>query len=678
MNLIRLFSPIKINRLQLKNRVIMPAIHHLYNPGGYATDRFNQYYWKKAEGGVGLIVVGACRIDDYGGMKDSMSLQSDEFIPGYQEFTAGIHERGAKVAVQLMHMGRYAKTKDNPSVTAALAPSAVYSSYTKETPREMTIAEIKTITRQWSEAAVRAQKAGFDAVEIASSAGYLLSEFLSPFTNLRTDEYGGSWENRCRFPLEVVRSVREAVGDDYPIIVRIAGNDFMQDGNTNAEAVMFAQLLEKAGVDLISVTGGWHETVIPQLPGDVPRGGYAYLAAAVKDAVSIPVVACNRINDPLVAEEILALGKADLVGLGRPLIADPDWCIKAQEGRFEEIRRCVACNQGCLSRTFFDRPVECLVNCHAGKEYLLTQNKTEHPKKFLVIGAGPSGCEFAIGAAALGHTVTLWEKENCIGGQLPLVAAPPAKHEFSTLKKYYEVTLKKSGVDVVLGKEATLTDLLSGDFDEIVFATGVVTNRISLPGENRIPVYTAAEVLEGKVVAGKDVVVVGGGSVGCETAQYLAHKGSLSPEQLHFMLSQGSEPVEKVLKMLHTSRRNISIVDIAKIGSGFELGTGWPVMKDLRRLGVKQHPLSRILNVTDCQVIIEKTDRKDNSVSTLEIACDTIILAVGSKPNNALYQEAKHKLSNIHLIGDANKIGNIMGALKDADALVQKLCYAYE
>lgn len=668
----KLFSPITINGMTLKNRLIMPAIHHSYTPKGVATERFIQYYWRRAEGGVGLIIVGGCVIDNYRGYKDIMSLESDEYISGYKEFTDGIHERGCKIAVQLMHTGRYGRSKYITGDDSAIAPSAVYSKYTKETPRAMTIEEIKNTIKHWVDAAVRAKKAGFDAVEIIGSAGYLISQFLSPITNLREDEYGESFENRTRFPLEVIGAVRQAVGGFYPVFIRVAGNDFVEGGNTNEDCVAFCKLAEKTGVDMINITGGWHETVIPQLSGDTPRGAFAYLAEKVKDSVDIAVMSSNRFNDPRVAEKVLALKQADLIGVGRTLIADPDWPNKAKEEREDEIRRCVACNQGCLARMFFDKPIECLVNGYAGREYLFLDKEPKQTNKLLVVGAGAAGCEFAIRAAQRGHSVILWERSDFIGGQLKLVAAPPSKNEFNNLPRYFGAMLKKAGVVVLLNKEATAREIETSNFDEVILATGVTPSKLQLPGDGRIPMYTAVDILDGKYMAGRNVVLIGGGSVGCETATYLTHEGSLSEKQLYFMLSQKSEKVNMILDMLNTSRRNVSIVDIAKIGAGFDPGCGWPVMKDLRRLGVKQYSLSKVLDIRDEKVFIETTNKKTREVSNVEIPCDTIIMAVGSKSNTALYDELKNGSKHIHNIGDSSKVGKILDAIRQADDLAME------
>lgn len=683
----RLFKPIKIRSLELKNRIIMPAIHLMYNMDGFANERFNEFYFRRAEGGAGLIFVGGCRFDEYGGSPGMMSLQTDEFIAGYREFTDGMHKRGAKVGVQLYHAGGYAHSIANDG-REALAPSAVLSKFTKEMPKEITQDEIKEVISKWADAAVRAKKVGFDIVEISASAGYLISQFLSPKTNLRTDEYGGSWENRTRFPLEVVAAIRAAVGEDYPICVRIAGNDFVPGSNTNDETVLFARLLETAGVDMLNVTGGWHEAIIPQLTGDLPRAGFTYLAAAVKSAVSVPVAASNRINDPAVAERVLATGEADFVSLGRPLIADPDWPKKTMSDELSVIRRCVACNQGCLAKTFFAEPVECLVNGYAGKEYLLKRHRASDPKAILVLGAGVAGCEFAVQAALKGHNVTVWEKADRIGGQLHLAAAPHAKREFLNLVTYYTAAIKKLGIELVLNRNASIDEIKTSGFDILVMATGNIPKMITLPGSGKIPVYTAYDILSGKVIAGKNVVIVGGGAVGCECADYLAYEAAPSPDEIYFMLSQRSETTEKVLAMLDETRRNISIVDIVKIGTGFEQGTAWPLMKELSRFGVKQYPFAKILEVTDTSVELEALEQKTHEQKAKEresgviepekqikvsIPCDTIVIAAGALPDNKLFEALKDDCNEIYNIGDSLHPGKVSDAIAQAIELALKL-----
>lgn len=318
---------------------------------------------------------------------------------------------------------------------------------------------------------------------------------------------------------------------------------------------------------------------------------------------------------------------------------------------------------------FFDQPIECLVNGYAGQEYLIENKKSGPAKHLLVIGAGPAGCEFAIRAAERGHSVTLWEQNDTIGGQLKLVSVPPSKHEFNNLSAYYTTMLKKTGVEVLLGKTATVESVQSAGFDAIIFATGVTTNSISLPGESTIPICTANDILAGTVMAGRNVVMIGGGSVGCETAAYLAHEGSISENQLYFMMSQQSESQDKITGMVNSTRRNISIVDIAKIGAGFDPGCGWPVLNDLKRIGVKQYPFTQVVYVTNQSMIIDTTNKKTGEVRRIELPCDTIVLAVGSKSDAKLYDALKDGPMPVYNIGDSAQVGKIISAIRQADEL---------
>ena len=674
----RLFSPITIRGMELKNRIVMPAIHMMYNMDGYANDKFNSFYWRRAEGGAGLIVVGGCRFDEYGGSPGMMSLESDDFIPGYKAFTDGMHTRGCKVGVQLYHAGAYAHQIANDG-REAIAPSAVFSRFTKEMPREASVEELHTVQKKCAQAAVRAKKAGFDMVEISGSAGYLICQFLSPKTNRRTDEYGGSWENRTRFARELVAEVRAAVGD-YPVGMRIAGNDFVPGSNVNKDAVAFAGLMEEAGIDMLNVTGGWHESVIPQITGDVPPAGFAYLAAAVAETVKIPVAVSNRINDPFVAENLLATEQGQLISVGRALIADPDWPIKAGSGECDRIKKCLACNQMCLAKTFFAQPAECLINPLAGRESEITLKKTDKPKKVLVIGGGVAGCSAAIYAAELGHDVTLWEKSGKLGGQLNIIRHIPGKEEFGALIGYLRAELDKLGVKVEMNHTSVEQMLVALEYHRIIIATGSKPIQMKPEGCN-VPIYLAEQVLTGEVVCGKNVLIIGGGPVGCETAQFLARQAALSPEQFDFMLSQRSESEEVIESLVDKSYRNISIMDIDKIGTGFEQGTAWPVMKELSRFGVKQYPFGRIVSFGHGEVTLEAREVKTREQRvreretgvvepekniTVTLPCDTVVTAVGSKPLSRLYEDFNGVYAPVAAVGDCKEVAGISQAMTAA------------
>ena len=663
MHYTRLFTPIQIGNMTLKNRIVMPAMHHLYTENGYCTPRFSQYYWEKVEGGAGLIIVGSCRFDDYGAKDNSMSLRTDDTIPGWRAFTDGVHKRGGKVAVQLYHAGRYMPKRDVPCGGDALSPSATYASYTRETAPEMTRAQMEQLLKDYAAGAKRALEAGFDAVEISASSGYLLCQFLSPLTNLRTDEFGGSFENRVRYPLMVIETVKGALDGKVPLILRLGADDFVPGSCTLEDAMRFAPLAEEKGVDLFNVTGGWHETKIPQLTGDLPRGGLSYLGKGIRSVVSVPVMMCNRIQDPDTAEKVLALNRADLVGMGRPLLADPELPNKAREGRTHEIRPCMACNQGCLANTFFDRPITCLSNGRCGRELELPRQKTADPKSVLVIGGGPAGCEAALRAAEAGHRVTLMEQADRLGGQLRQAAVIPSKGEFEELIAFYERNLPQAGVQVLLNRKAAPED--AAGFDKVVVATGGRPNVTPLPAaQNAVPIYTARQILTGEIMAGASVVVIGGSYIGCLTAQYLAREGAMNADELFFSTIYQSDTAEHIAARLNQPDRKVVLLEQGKkIGAGFESGTSWPVLGDLSRMGVPFKKLTKVTSITDQGVYAEET-QKDGTVESRFFPCDCVVVASGVHPDDALYQELLSAGADAVCIGNASQLGKAIEAIR--------------
>lgn len=666
-----LFSPMELNGMKLENRIVMTAIQCNYTPEGYCSERFTRFYEERAKGGAGLLIVGGCRFDAYcGSTWNMMSLMDDSYIDGYKAFTDRIHRLGTKVAVQLYHAGRYAKEKYLHGAKA-LAPSSQFCSYTHEIAREMTEKDIQETINRWAESAVRAKKAGFDAVELIGSAGYLVCQFLSPLTNHRTDRYGGTWENRTRFAVELIRAVRAAVGPDYPIIFRISGNDFVEDSNQNEDAIRFAKVLDAQGVDLISVTGGWHETKVPQLPGEVPKAAFTYLGAAIKDAVNCPVLVSNRISDPDVAENLLAMESTDLIGMCRTLVADPEWPSKVLSGRYKEIRPCVACNQGCLANTFFGNSVQCLVNGTAGRESIMPVQEAAQSRRILIVGAGPAGCEFALRAAQSGHQVTLAEEKARLGGWTELVAAAPGKSDFYKLIPYYETVLTKAGVRMQFGKCVTAEDVRTGEYDNVVIASGSHFRSIPFARDDgSVEVLLPDAILGRKVIPGRRVVVLGGGAVGCETAQYLAHNSSLSEAQLAFLFTHRAESVEKLTALMDGTRREISICEVTpKAFGGFDPGCAWPVIKDLKRFHIPVYTSTKVTGIWDGAVHALRTTSEGEE--TLTIPCDTLIQAVGAVPRNELYHELeKEYQGHLHLIGNAAKTGRILDAVHQAVDLV--------
>jgi 2,4-dienoyl-CoA reductase (NADPH2) len=428
-----LFEPIKINRMEVKNRIYMPAMHMNMAHNYEVTDRLVEFYAERARGGAGMIVVGYATVDELSGNVMNIGAHKDEFIPGLSRLAEAINANGARSAVQINHAGRY-----NHSIflngKQPVAPSAIASRMTRETPKALTIEEIQETVEHFAQAALRVKKAGYSAVEILSGTGYLISEFLSPLTNKREDQYGGDLDNRMRFGLEVMQAIRKAVGQDYPVIVRMNGNDFMPNGQGRLELQAYAQaLVEKAGVDALCINVGWHEARVPQIITGVPRGVFAYLSRGIKDKVSVPVIASHRINDPYTAREMIGDGMCDMVAMGRSLIADPFLPEKARSGRDDQIVHCIACAQGCFDNLFKLKAVECLCNPKAGREKETRPVPVTQPKRVMVIGGGPAGMSAALAAAERGHKVTLYEQSDRLGGQLHLAGAPPGREEFVVL-----------------------------------------------------------------------------------------------------------------------------------------------------------------------------------------------------------------------------------------------------
>jgi 2,4-dienoyl-CoA reductase (NADPH2) len=657
MNFPNLFSPIQINNMLLKNRIVMTAMHLRYTPEGEVTEKLVNFYVRRAQGGVGLIVVGGCRIDELGGMSTMIGIDEDRYIPGLAHLSEAVHQGGSKIAAQLYQAGRYTHS-DLLGGKTPISASAIRSRLTRETPRALELEEIPETIGHFAAAAVRAKKAGFDAVEVLGSAGYLISQFFSAITNKREDQYGGSLENRMRFGLEVVEKIRDAVGADYPIIMRLAGNEFMEGGNTNKESSIFAAELEKVGVDLFNITGGWHETRIPQLTMSVPRKCFVYLAHGIKSAVSKPVLSSNRINDPSLGEEIIRQGQADLVTMARALLADPDLPKKAEEGRSESIYHCVACNQGCFDSLI--KPATCMVNPVAGKEGEMALNPAVRPKKVLVVGGGCAGMKAAITAAERGHRVTLVEKRDGLGGQLLLNRNIPGREELVTAATDLIHNLKTLTIDVELGVEVTRENLTRWTPEVIVLATGARPLRPNIPGIESDNVVHAWDVLAGKAEVGKRVVIVGGNAVGLETAIYLANQGTLPPEVLHFLVTNRAETWDTLEMLVDRGFRDVTVAEMVdKAGQDIGPSTRWTMMKEIRRLGVKL--------MTSTKVVTIESDglRLAHGGEIKKLQADSIVIATGAEALNQLAEDLHDLVPEIYTIGDAKEPRNALTAIRE-------------
>jgi 2,4-dienoyl-CoA reductase (NADPH2) len=542
-----------------------------------------------------------------------------------------------------------------------LAPSEFTSYFTRQKTHAMTVEDIETVQNDFVQAARRAKEAGFDAVEVLASAGYLICQFLSPRTNHREDEYGGPLENRMRFGLEVIRKVREEIGTDMALIVRVAGNDFVPDSHTNKEAQVFARACQDAGADCINVTGGWHESRVPQITMDLPQAGYVYLARGIKESVHVPVVGCNRINDPMIAEDILENGIADLVGVARGMIADPEFVKKAKEGRFDEIRRCVACNQRCFDHVFQLKPVGCMVNPVAGKEGEVKITPTSSPKKILVAGAGPAGCEFACTAAGRGHKVIVCDKESYVGGQVFWASRSTHKPELMNLFRYYRAMFPKLGIEMRSKVEVTQELVDQEKPDLVIVATGAAPFMPPIPDlKEKIYVVQAWDVLKDDVPTGRDVVIIGGGSVGLETAVYLASKGTISPQQLYFLTLHQAEAPNTLLDLITKGVKRVTVLEMApRMGQDVGPSTRWVLMKDLRARGIKLITKAKMKEIREDCVVYTNESGED-----VTIPADTVVLAMGARPENSLAQTLENAGVEVRTIGDAAKVGRIGEAVE--------------
>lgn len=613
----QLFSPIKIGNLELKNRGIMPAmVVGLCGPNGEVTDDLVAYHVARAKGGVGLNMTEGAAID--AGAKVSpgqLGCHSDELIPGLRRLADAVHDAGGLIAVQLLHSGR----QSNPMFSSAplVAPSPIACGVVQVVPHELTVAEIKELVAKFAAGARRCKQAGIDAVEVHGAHGYLVNQFLSPHTNKRTDEYGGDAERRERFPLEVVDAVRAAVGPDYPVIYRISANEYLPDGLTAQDSAEFCKKLIEHGIDAIHVSGSTYESNRVAGTEEIPLGAFAEDAVVIREAINaaVPIALANRIKTPEFAEQLLSEGKADLIATGRPLICDPDFYAKAERGDASDIRVCLSCNH-CITQTGMGLPSTCLYNPEMGNEVRYSQYPA--PAKSLdviVVGGGLAGMEAAQTAASRGHRVRLFEKSGELGGNVLPGVRPPLKSEMIACVDYEKAMLAKRGVQVEMNRAVDADFLAGQEAGALIIATGSRPIVPPILGADAPGVVTAEDVLLGAAEVGQRVVVIGGGSVGVETAELLAAQG-----------------------------RDVTVVEMAdQILADMNPGMAWPLLARVAASPIKVRTGQQVIEITP-DAVVTNAERLD---------CDTAILAVGYASDNALATELNARGIAHVLVGDA-------------------------
>ncbi|MET9562160.1 NADPH-dependent 2,4-dienoyl-CoA reductase [Streptomyces tauricus] len=644
-----LLNPLDLGFTTLPNRVLMGSMHIGLEEAEHGFERMAEFYATRARGGVGLIVTGGIAPNDAGRPYDGgAKLTTDAEAEQHAAITAAVHREGGKIAMQILHFGRYAYHQD------LVAPSALQAPISPYPPRALTDDEVEQTIDDYARTARLARSAGYDGVEIMGSEGYLINEFIATGTNQRDDRWGGSYENRTRFPLEIVRRVREAVGEDFIIIYRLSMLDLVPGGSSLDEVITLARAVEAAGATIINTGIGWHEARIPTIATSVPRGAYAWVTKKVMGAVSIPLVTTNRINTPELAEQLLAEGHADMVSMARPMLADPDFVNKAEAGRPEAINTCIGCNQACLDHTFSGKITSCLVNPRACHETELVLTPTRTRKRVAVVGAGPAGLACAVGAAERGHDVTLYDAAPEIGGQLNVARKVPGKQEFDETIRYFRTQLELRGVDVRLNTPVGDGDL--DPYDEVVVATGVGPRTPEIPGVDHPSVVGYLDVLRDGVPVGDRVAILGAGGIGFDVAEYLTDSGDKASEDpatyfrhwgvdMDYEAPGGLGVPERPAppRSVHLLQRKAS-----KVGAGLGKTTGWIHRAELKHRGVTMVPGVRYDRIDDAGLHVTV----DGESSVLPV--DTIVLCTGQEPRRDLYESLRAAGRSVHLIGGAD------------------------
>ncbi|MBL37300.1 MAG: NADPH-dependent 2,4-dienoyl-CoA reductase [Xanthomonadales bacterium] len=657
-----LFQPLDLGFTTLPNRLLMGSMHTGLEDRVWNYDKLTAYFVERARGQVGLMVTGGIAPNRRGSLAPLASKLTNRWeVLRHRKLTAAVHEAGGRICMQILHAGRYSY---HPF---SVAPSTIQAPINPFKPKALSASGVEKQIGDFVRCARLAQRAGYDGVEVMGSEGYFINQFLVPRTNHRSDEWGGSFENRMRVPVEIVKRTREAVGREFIIIYRLSMLDMLADGNSFEEVVRLGKAIEQAGATIINTGIGWHETRIPTIATSVPRAAFTWVTRKMRDEVSIPLVTTNRINMPETAEKVLADGDADMISMARPFLADPDWVVKARTGRVDEINTCIACNQACLDHVFENRKASCLVNPRAGRETELVIAPAAEAKKIAVVGAGPAGLAAATTAAQRGHKVTLFDADERIGGQFNMAKRIPGKEEFVETLRYFNRLIELHGVEVRLGTRVEQDELAAGGFDEIVIATGVLPRDPKIDGQDNPMVLSYLDVLKGDRPVGRRVAVIGAGGIGFDVSEFLLHENvpaEPDPDAVDVkrffdewgvdMDFESRGGVEGVKPDRPTPPRKIWMTQRSrgKPGAGLGKTTGW-----IHRTTLKNHGVEMLSNVSydriDDAGLHLVINSKDGSGEKRLLEVDNVVLCTGQVSENALYETLKARGQPVHLIGGA-------------------------
>ena len=670
-----LLEPLDLGFTKLRNRALMGSMHTGLEEAKNGFERLAAFYSERARGGVALIVTGGIAPNEEGGVfQHAAKMTTDDEVKQHQVITDAVHQADGKICMQILHAGRYAYSP------ALVGPSAIQAPINPFTPKELDEAGIEKQIEDYAVCAQLAQRAGYDGVEVMGSEGYFINQFIVAHTNQRTDQWGGSYENRIRLPIEIVRRVRDRVGPNFILIYRLSMLDLIEDGSTWEEVVQLAKEIEKAGATLINTGIGWHEARIPTIATSVPRGAFSKVTARLKSEVSIPLITTNRINMPEVAEKILAEGDADMVSMARPFLADAELVQKAAEDRSQEINTCIGCNQACLDHTFSNKLTSCLVNPRACHETELNYVKTANPKNIAVVGAGPAGMAAASVAAERGHKVTLFDSGEEIGGQFNVAKLIPGKEEFYETLRYYGVMLKKHNADVRLNTRVSAKELIAGGYDEVILATGVQPRMPDIDGIEHPSVISYLDALKSRKPVGKRVAVIGAGGIGFDVSEFITHQGaSAALDTDEFMKEwdvdfsgQHRGGVKGVESQLPEPARQVYLLQrkTSKIGKNLGKTTGWIHRTSLRHREVQMIPGVTYRKIDDQGLHITVTAKRAEQGEDKLLPVDTIIICTGQDPMRELQAELEVANVSTHLIGGAD-----VAAELDAKRAINQGCY---